>query len=131
VGTVVDELGVVQDGRIGGEKIFQSVIVKVSNGVTPTGEIRSERGQTKGVSLVDKFSALIAEERKGVAQSAGNEDVGLSVVVDVAKVGAHSRDGLAVLVISHAQYNTRFRESAVLIVAEDQIAKRVIGYKDI
>src|SRR5213595_1845931 len=103
--------------RVGGENIFVAIIVKIGKPVTPAAPANGLWAKLAHVSGVLKTAfADDAKQRKRDAGERGHRDVGKSVVVVVAEIGAHAVHGLTMVQQRHACREANFLERAVAAV---------------
>src|SRR5262245_1925308 len=92
VGLIVVELYVVVDVSVDGEEVFETVVVEIEQSQTPSAALDglgAEAALPCGVG--EEAFAEIPEERVGLAFERGDDQIGQSVVVEVAEIHAHRR----------------------------------------
>jgi hypothetical protein len=125
-------LNVVHDIGASDEEVFPSVVVEVVDSVAPAGHAVGELTEAAGVVGVDEdAAALVDVERKALVLDGVVPDVGQSVVVDVAEVGAHAGEGVAIGRVSNAGRNGDLFEFLSADIVEEKVGHGVVGDKGI
>src|SRR5206468_7461116 len=80
------------------EHILPAVVVEVDEAHAPAAAAGAREADAARKSRVPKEAfALVAEQRKSLAGERGDDEVRQAVVVVVAEIGAHARNGPAVV----------------------------------
>src|SRR5262249_32596380 len=117
---------------VGRKKVLVAVVVEIERPVTPAAPANGLRAKLARVGNVLKIPfADVAKQRKRVAAERGYRDVGKSVVIVVAEVGAHAGHGLAMVQQRHARRETDLLERAVAAVVKQKVRQVVISDKNI
>src|ERR1700690_3602392 len=99
------------------EQILPTIVVVVDEVRAPAREDKSRSANTRPVGYIAEGAvAVVAKKRVTLIGEVSDDEVRKSVVVVIAEVGAHSGEGLAVLVIAHSGQGSNFCECAVSVV---------------
>src|SRR5580692_9151046 len=104
------------------EQVLEAVIVKVKKARAPRSQMACVSGQSRRATHVFKLAVTkIVIDRKALAKHRGLEDIGLAVVIDVAKVCPHARNRVSKSVIGNACEHSNFSESSVSVVVQQVV----------
>src|SRR5437879_7808772 len=98
----------------GNEYIFEPVIVEIIDSRAPAAQQSGAAADSKLIGhLFEDFAAAVKEQRKGLIDYRGDENVRATVVVHIAEISAHGRQGQPLIVIGHSQRLGHFLERSV------------------
>ena len=116
---------------VGGEQVEVAVVVVVEElGAKAEGPVRGI-GQPQALGGDGELAlAVVAVEGIGFKGEVGDEEVEIAIVVVVAKIDAHARVGVPVLVVASAGNQADFGEGAVLVGVEE-VHGAVVSHVDV
>ncbi len=116
----------------GHEQVLAPVVVEVDDRVAPAGARERERRDARaGRQLDEAVLALVLEHRHRLVRQRRVEDVGLAVVVEVARIGAHARERPARLRVGDARREAHLLEGAVAAVPEEVVGLGVVRHEHV
>ena len=125
-------LDVVHDICARDEEVLPSVIVEVVSAFAPPRHAVGELAEAAGVVRVyEDAAALVDVEREAFVFDGVVPDVGQSIVIDVAEVGAHARESIAIRRVSDARGDGDLFELLSANIAEEKVGHGVVGDKGI
>ena len=123
-------LNVVHDVGASDEEVLPAVIVEVVNAVAPTGHAVGEWPQAAGVVGIDECTAaLIDVEREFFVLDSGVPDVRQAIVVDVAEIGSHAGESVAIGRVGNTGGDGNLFKLLSANVAEEEVGHGVVGYE--
>src|ERR1019366_1775753 len=125
-------LDVVHDVAAGHEQILPAVVIQIGGSVRPTGHSPRQLGQPAPLSDISEVPApKVPEQRKSLILNGGVPDVRQSVIIHVAKVRAHARELVAVLVVCHTSRKRLLLELLAAQVVEQKVGTVIVGNEDV
>src|SRR5262245_34504337 len=114
------------------EEILMTIVVKVKDSHPPTREEARNLPQIGRQGRIAKapVSVVVKEGKIFIGQGCCH-NVWIAVIINVGKIGSHSRKRFAILRIPHACRFTHFDKSPITIVLEEELRKRIISHRDI
>jgi hypothetical protein len=111
----------------GHENIFPTVVVKIDHTQAEAGTQQACFPHAVSVGHLQKFlSMLIFEKRKCLVRQGRKGDVGIPVVVVIAKIGTHARNEVSIFGESDSRLHRDLVELATRVV-EQKIVIAVVG----
>src|SRR5882672_12362422 len=94
--------GIVEDIGIGGKQVFVAVVVKIENADSPRGRSTGQGRESSNCRDILKLTVSnVLIEREAFSEHGSFEDIWPAIVVDVAEICTHSRDGITKRVVCH------------------------------
>ena len=117
---------------VGDEEIEATVVVVVEKARSPAQQLDCGRGEAgRGRDVGETHAALVAVERVRLGKKVGYVQVGIAILIVVAKVRAHARFDVAIAVVRHAGDEGDVLEGAVALVLEEHVRGLVVGDKEV
>src|SRR6266403_2542029 len=108
-----------------------AVIVVVDHFRSPSRVRHCDFADANRVAHIVKTPFAVSEQRVPLICKGIDEGVRPAVVVIVAEVHSHAREGFSILIEGEAGFERHFRECSVVIIFKELLWERVIGYKDV
>ena len=120
------------DASVHLREVEVAVVVVVEERGAETGEVETRGAEADGRrGVLEAVGALVAEQRVGLADQMGDEEIEIAVVVDVAGDHAHPRLGQPVQVVGRTQHHRVVDERAVALVDPEVVGIGVVGDVDV
>src|ERR1700683_1484163 len=87
--------GIVEYRRAGNEQVLPAVIVKIGDSCPPPRKPGRSGGDPGFAGDVFKVLAGISKKGKRITSHSNHKNVGASIIVHIAEICSHPRDGLA------------------------------------
>ena len=116
---------------VGDKQIEIPIVVEIHELRTKTERTITRLGQPQQVRLVDETTPiLVAVQRVRLASEVGDEEVLVTVVVEVPEVHSHAGLFLTVLIVAPSRRQTDFDKMAAAILIQ-KVHRRVVGDVDV
>ena len=113
------------------EEIFPPVVVEVIESRSEAGHAHTERPHPAGRGGLSEVAfARVEVNRKRLALECDVDDVGIAIVIDVAKICSHARDEGGIFSESDVSLECHFFEFVAEVVEQKSVL-RVIGHEEI
>jgi hypothetical protein len=123
-----ESLHVVVDGSARGEQVFVAIVVEVEDSGAPAGEGEGSAASPAGIGDVrEERLARVSEDRKGLTFIGGHKEVFATIVVQIARVGAHRADSASVVVERHPCGGASLTERAIAFVVKEEVGDGIVG----
>jgi hypothetical protein len=125
--TAGSEFRIVLDVAAGYESVLPAIVVEVVQADTPAGPRKAGGSDAaRGAEVGELAAADVPQQGERLIGQSGDEGIFTAVVIVIAKVETHGRDGIAILVVGDAGGQALLAERAVALVVKQEVGHRIV-----
>src|ERR1051326_1168885 len=111
----------------GKEQILPTVVVEIVHAESPAGQLTGSHQQSGPLRIIVETigTAAIVKQQKRIIDNSGDNQIGLPIVVQIAKIGAHSGDCVSILAERHSGLETHFLEFSAAQIMKQEPTNRI------